>query len=100
MKQRVYDYLLTIPAGKVVTYGQIAAHLGNPKLARVVGNILHVNPEPDIYPCYKVVNAQGRLAEHFGCGGLSEQRRRLEADGIEVTDGKVDLRVYQWRIEN
>ena len=97
MKQRVYDYLLTIPAGKVVTYGQIAAHLGNPKLARVVGNILHVNPEPDIYPCYKVVNAQGRLAEHFGCGGLSEQRRRLEADGIEVTDGKVDLKKYQWR---
>lgn len=99
MKQKVYEFLRTIPKGKVVTYGQIAEFLGNKKLSRVVGNILHVNPEPDVYPCFKVVNAQGRLAEHFGCGGLQEQKRRLEADGIRVTDGKVDLKKYQWRPE-
>ena len=97
MRQKVYDFLRTIPAGKVVTYGQIAKALGNPGLARVVGNILHVNPEPDVYPCYKVVNAQGRLAAHFGCGGPQEQQRRLEADGIPVKDGKVDLKIYQWQ---
>ncbi len=99
MKQKVYEFLRTIPAGKVVTYGQIAEFLGNKKLSRVVGNILHVNPQPDVYPCFRVVNAQGRLAEHFGCGGLQEQKRRLEADGIQVTDGKVDLEKYQWRPE-
>lgn len=96
MKQKVYEFLRTIPAGKVVTYGQIAEFLGNKKLSRVVGNILHVNPQPDVYPCFKVVNAQGRLAEHFGCGGLQEQKRRLEADGIEVIHNKVDLGKYQW----
>ncbi len=99
MKQKVYEFLRTIPAGKVVTYGQIAEFLGNKKLSRVVGNILHVNPQPDVYPCFKVVNAQGRLAEHFGCGGLQEQKRRLEADGIEVIHNKVDLGKYQWWAE-
>ena len=99
MKQKVYEFVRTIPQGKVVTYGQIAQYLGNKGLARVVGNILHGNPQPDVYPCFKVVNAQGRLAEHFGCGGLQEQKRRLEADGIRVTDGRVDLKKYQWRPE-
>lgn len=99
MKQKVYEFLRTIPKGKVVTYGQIAEFLGNKKLSRVVGNILHVNPQPDVYPCFRVVNAQGKLAEHFGYGGLQEQKRRLEADGIRVTDGRVDLKKYQWRPE-
>ena len=43
MKEKVYEFLLTIPKGKVATYSQIAEHLGNKKLARVVGNILHNN---------------------------------------------------------
>ncbi len=94
LKQKVYAYLLTIPKGKVVTYGQIAESLGNKKLARVVGNILHVNPDPDRYPCYKVVSAQGKLAAHFGFGGIEEQKRRLEADGIIVTNDTVDLKIY------
>ena len=97
MKQRVYDYLLTIPKGKVVTYGQIAARLGDKRLARAVGNALHQNPDPGKYPCYKVVNAQGKLSPHFAFGGMEGQKERLEAEGIEVTDGKVDVRKYQWK---
>lgn len=95
MKQRVYDYLLTIPKGKVVTYSQIAEALGSKKLARAVGNILHTNPDPEKYPCYKVVNSQGKLSEHFAFGGIEEQKRRLEADGIEVIGYTVDLKKYQ-----
>ena len=59
MKNKVYEYLRTIPKGKVVTYGQIAEYLGNKKFVRIVGNILHVNPDPIKYPCYKVVNSKG-----------------------------------------
>ena len=95
LKQKVYEYLLTIPYGKVVTYGQIAQTLGNPHLARAVGNILHKNPRPDLYPCYKVVSAQGKLAAHFGDGGEAVQRQRLEAEGIRVVNSKVDLKQYQ-----
>jgi len=97
MKQKVYDFLCTIPKGKVVTYGQIAAHLGNKNLARAVGNILHNNPHPEIYPCYKVVSSQGRLAAHFGWGGIEKQRQLLLADGIEIVNDKVDLQKYGWR---
>lgn len=97
MKQKVYEFLRTIPKGKVVTYGQIAQSLGNKNMARAVGNILHANPNPDFYPCYKVVNSQGKLSENFGFGGLEEQKRRLEADGIEVVNGKVDLKKHQWK---
>ena len=94
MKQKVYDYLLTIPYGKVVTYGQIASFLGNKRLARVVGNILHQNPNPDQYPCYKVVNAKGQLSAQFAFGGMEGQRQRLEAEGIPVENGCVDLTQY------
>ena len=99
-KQVVYEYLATIPKGKVVTYGQVAKFLGNQNLARTVGNILHENPDGDKYPCYKVVNAQGKLAENYAFGGLKFQKMRLEADGIIVNNDKVDLKKYQWNYED
>ncbi len=97
VRQRVYDYLCTIPRGKVVTYGQIAAALGNPRLARAVGNALHRNPDGDRYPCYKVVNARGELSRHFAFGGREGQKERLEREGIEVTGFTVDLGKYGYR---
>ena len=98
MKEKVYEFLKTIPPGKVVTYGQIAEYLGNKKLARVVGNILHVNPNPITQPCFKVVNQKGELAKNFGSdGGIETQKQRLENDGVEVINYKVDLDKYQWR---
>ena len=99
-KQVVYEYLATIPKGKIVTYGQIAKFLGNSNLARTVGNILHENPDGDKYPCYKVVNSQGKLAENYAFGGLKFQKMRLEADGIIVNNDKVDLKKYQWNYED
>lgn len=95
MKEKVYDFLLTIPKGKVATYGQIAEHLGNKKLARVVGNILHNNPDEDKYPCYKVVDSKGNLSKQFAFGGLEKQKEKLEKDGITVINYKVNLDEYK-----
>ena len=95
MKKEVYEFLKTIPRGKVVTYGQIAKHLGDPHLARVVGNVLHVNPDPVNFPCYKVVDARGRLAANFAFGGIEKQKELLKKDGIEVIDDRVDLKKYR-----
>lgn len=97
LAQKVYDYLLTIPKGKVVTYKQVAEHLGNKGLARVVGSILHKNPDGDKYPCYKVLNSKGELAEAFVFGGKEIQKERLEKEDIKVSDNKVDLAEYQWK---
>lgn len=95
MKEEVYEFLKTIPKGKVVTYGQIAEYLGNKKLCRVVGNILHNNPDPIGQPCYKVVNSKGELSRNFGDGGIEIQKKRLQNDGIEVINYKVNLKKYQ-----
>lgn len=74
MKEKVYEFLRTIPKGKVVTYGQIAECLGNKKLARVVGNIIHNNPDGNKYPCYKVVDSKGNLSKHFAFGGIERKK--------------------------
>lgn len=94
MKEKVYNYLLTIPKGKVTTYKRIAEYLGDARLARVVGNILHNNPAEEKYPCYKVVNSKGMLASNFAFGGIEGQKKKLESDGIEVVNNKVSLAKY------
>ena len=79
MKEKVYELVQKIPEGKVTTYGQLAARLGNPGLARAVGNILHRNPDPARYPCHRVVNARGEPAKHFAFGGAEAQKaKRLQ----------------------
>ncbi len=97
--KRIYEAVKKIPKGRVATYGQIAALAGEPKMARAVGNALHKNPDPDHIPCFRVVNSQGKLSGEFAFGGAGAQARLLEADGIEVTDGKVDLKKYAIKVE-
>ncbi len=96
---KIYEAVMQIPFGKVATYGQIATMAGNGGAARAVGNALHINPAPDVIPCYRVVNAKGLLAPHFAFGGEDRQKELLEAEGIEVIDNKVDLSKYQYRGE-
>lgn len=97
MQDKVLQYLTTIPKGKVVTYGQIAEAIGHPGAARAVGNALHNNPDGDKYPCYKVVNSKGELSGRFAFGGITVQQDRLEADGIEICNNRVDLSRYQFQ---
>lgn len=92
--RRIYEAVKKIPRGKVATYAQVAEMAGNPRMSRAVGNALHKNPDPDHIPCYRVVNSKGELASHFAFGGQDVQKKLLEADGIKVTDGRVDLNQY------
>ncbi len=95
--KRIYEAVKKIPYGTVATYSQIAELAGDRKMARAVGNALHKNPDPENIPCFRVVNARGELAGEFAFGGAGEQAKLLEAEGITVTDGKVDLNIYQWK---
>ena len=92
--KRIYEAVKKIPKGHVATYGQIAELAGEKKMARAVGNALHKNPDPEKIPCYRVVNAKGELAGEFAFGGEGAQARLLQADGIAVVDGRVDLKIY------
>lgn len=92
--KRIYDAVKRIPKGRVATYGQVAQMTGDVKMCRAVGNALHKNPNPDLIPCYRVVNSKGKLSGEFAFGGAGAQQKLLEADGIEVINSTVDLGKY------
>ena len=92
--KRIYEAVKRIPKGKVATYGMVAAMAGNPRMSRAVGNALHKNPDPEHIPCHRVLNAKGELADEFVFGGVGVQQSRLEAEGVVVKDGRVDLKKY------
>ena len=94
---RIYAVVRAIPRGKVATYGQVARLAGNPRWSGVVGYALHVNPDPEGIPCYRVVDRMGRTSKAFAFGGSDVQRALLEADGVQfLPDGRVDLAACQW----
>ena len=98
MFREIYEAVKRIPKGKVATYGQIAAMVGHPRAARLVGYALHVNPEPGVIPCHRVVNRNGRLAPAFAFGGMEIQKQLLENEGVIVNgDFTVDMKKYCWR---
>ena len=84
--QRIYEAVKQIPEGGVATYGQIAEAAGNPRLARVVGYALHVNPEPGVIPCHRVVMRDGSVSSAFAFGGAKRQVELLKAEGVAFLD--------------
>lgn len=93
--EKIYEVVKEIPKGYVATYGQVATLAGNPRWSRVVGYALHVNPDPDSIPCYRVVTKDGKLSPAFAFGGENRQRTLLEADGVEfLPDGRVDMKRF------
>lgn len=100
---KVYATVRRVPRGKVVSYGQVARLIGEPRKARFVGYAMHDNPDPwDVQartgiPCHRVVFKDGSLAPGFAFGGPDEQRARLAAEGVTFTaDGRVDMGTCQW----
>ena len=89
---KVYAAVRLIPRGSVATYGQIAEAIGNRRLARVVGYALHVNPEPGVIPCHRVVKRNGEVSSAFAFGGANRQVELLKAEGVGFLDGShVDM---------
>lgn len=97
---KIYEVVKHIPYGKVATYGQVALLAGNPRWSRVVGYALHVNPDPDSIPCFRVVNRFGEPSSAFAFGGKNMQILLLENEGVVFVDGRVDMRRFQWNGED
>lgn len=94
-RRRVYEVVRQIPAGRVMTYGQIAALCGNPRAARIVGGIAHFG-DPEL-PWQRVVKKDGRLAEGYP-GGVQGHKEHLKSEGVEVNnDFRVEIGKVLWQ---
>ncbi|PJE62744.1 cysteine methyltransferase [Candidatus Roizmanbacteria bacterium CG10_big_fil_rev_8_21_14_0_10_39_6] len=87
--QEVFNLIARIPKGKVTTYGALASKINTS--ARAVGTILHSNPDPQRYPCHRVVRSDGSLATGYAFGGKQEQMRKLKEEGVVFKHGRVVL---------
>ncbi len=83
--RRVLTIVRRIPAGRVATYGDVAALAGRPRASRAVGNVMRRCAEPGV-PCHRVVGAGGRLG---GYGDRFVKRSLLAAEGIRVTGDRL-----------
>ena len=80
-QRRVYQVTATIRPGETMSYGQVAARLGQPGAARAVGRALGDNPVPIVVPCHRVLAADGKLHGFSAPGGLATKRRMLQIEG-------------------
>ena len=87
---RMLDEVAAVPPGFVATYGDIAARAGSPS-PRLAGRVL-AELSDESTPWHRIVRANGTPAEHL----RSEQVARLVSEGVEVIDGRVNLRRYRW----
>ena len=86
--EQVLKLTKNIPKGKVATYADVAKALGKPKAARAVGIALRKNRTPLIIPCHRVIRSDGSVG---GYSGKKNKAELLEAEGIVVENGKIEL---------
>jgi methylated-DNA-protein-cysteine methyltransferase-like protein len=95
--EEVYSVVSVIPPGRVMTYGQIAAYLGNPRAARTVGWALSSLPAGMEVPWHRVINSQGRISGAPEGFRAHEQRSLLEEEGVVFDEtGRIDLAECAW----
>jgi methylated-DNA-protein-cysteine methyltransferase related protein len=94
--KRIIAVLKKVPAGKVTSYGAIAALAGLRNGARQVVRVLHSSAEKEGLPWFRVLRKDGSIALPQG-GGFELQRGHLKKEGVRVTrEGRVDLRKFGW----
>ncbi len=94
--QRALKIIAGIPAGHVMTYGQIAALAGSPRAARQIVRILHSMSKKHKLPWHRVINAQGKIGLQ-DLDSFTLQKMALECEGIVVSAaGEIELERYQF----
>ena len=97
-RNRVFQIVRRIPAGRVMTYGQLAEILGEGYTARTVGFVMHTAGDED--PWHRVINSQGGCSTGRVILPPDKQQRMLEAEGVHFdARGRCDLGKYRWTPE-
>lgn len=90
--RRIYETVAAIPPGRVASYAEVARRAGLPRAARLVGRALAECPHE--VPWHRVVNASGRISLPPGSAAAAEQQRRLAAEGVPVSAGRIAARYF------
>ena len=80
-REKVYDVVVKIKQGRVLTYGEVARRAGRPGAARAVGTAMKENPYPKQVPCHRVVRADGNIGE-YAFGGPKIKLKKLQSEGV------------------
>ena len=97
--EQVINFISQIPAGKVVSYGQIAKVCGKPRAARQVVRILQIYSPKLNLPWHRVINSRGLISLGKG-NGYEEQKSRLLEENINFRkNDTIDLKIYRWDID-
>lgn len=80
-QRSVLQVAISIPAGSVWTYGQVAQHIGRPKASRAVGQALGSNPIPIVIPCHRVIASDGSLTGYSAGAGIASKKWLLQMEG-------------------
>ena len=92
--QRIWAVVAAIPRGCVLNYGEVARLAGLPGRARLIGKALALAPKKMKLPWFRVVNAQGRISIPKSSSSYHKQRSKLEAEGVEFVNDRVDLEKF------
>lgn len=92
--RNVWQVVADIPAGHVLTYGEVARLSGMPRYARRVSQALRWAPRNMNLPWHRVINAQGKISFPPDSSGWQRQKDLLEAEGVVFLNGRVDLQKY------
>lgn len=82
--QRVYEITRAIPPGRTLTYGEVAARLGEPGAARAVGQALGHNPFAPVVPCHRVLAAGNASGGFSAEGGVATKLRMLQIEKAQL----------------
>ena len=85
---KVWKACFEIPAGKTMTYSQLAKKIAAPKAARAVGTALGKNPFAPIIPCHRVIRNDGKMGGYSAEGGIKRKEKMLEYEKITKKDAK------------
>ena len=94
--EKVYAALKKVPKGKVTTYKELAKTVHS-KAYRAVGSAMRTNRDIAHVHCYRVVRSDGSIGKYSAPGGTPGKAALLKADGIEIRNGRIDLRRYLYR---
>ena len=81
---KVWNYLKTIPKGKVKTYKQVAIAIKRPNSARAVANACGKNPYAPKIPCHRVIRSDGGLGGYSGRGGIKKKLELLRLEKVKI----------------